>query len=85
MQKKRRRSRTKLKDRPLPTYTKGEEVFNMVSHIVGGAIGVAALVLCNEKKGRTASAALPRFYNNSLIFARRASRESGVQPDCSSR
>ena len=42
----RRRNRTKLKDRPLPTYTKGEEVFNMVSHIVGGAVGVAALVLC---------------------------------------
>lgn len=42
----RRRGRTKLKDRPLPTYTKGEEIFNMVSHIVGGAIGVAALVLC---------------------------------------
>ena len=44
--KRRRRSRTKLKDRPLPTYTQGEEIFNMVSHIVGGAIGVAALVLC---------------------------------------
>ena len=42
----RRRSRTKLKDRALPVYTKGEEIFNMVSHIVGGAIGVAALVLC---------------------------------------
>ena len=42
----RRRSRTKLKDRPLPTYTKGEEIFNMVSHIIGGAIGIAALVLC---------------------------------------
>ena len=42
----RRRRRTKLKDRPLPTYTKGEEIFNMVSHIVGGAIGIAALVLC---------------------------------------
>ena len=42
----RRRNRTKLKDRPLPVYTKGEEVFNMVSHIVGGAIGIAALVLC---------------------------------------
>ena len=42
----RRRSRTRLKDRPLPAYTKGEEIFNMVSHIVGGAIGVAALVLC---------------------------------------
>ena len=42
----RRRSRTKLKDRLLPDYTKGEEIFNMVSHIVGGAIGIAALVLC---------------------------------------
>ena len=41
----RRRNRTKLKDRPLPDYTKGEEIFNMVSHIVGGAIGIAALVL----------------------------------------
>lgn len=38
--------RTKLKDRVLPTYTKGEERFNMISHIVGGAISVAALVLC---------------------------------------
>ena len=27
-------SRTKLKDRVLPTYTKGEEIFNMTSHIV---------------------------------------------------
>ena len=42
----RRRRRTGLKNRPLPDYTKGEEIFNMVSHIVGGAIGVAALVLC---------------------------------------
>ena len=38
--------RTKLKDRNLPDYTKGEELFNMISHIVGGAVGVAALVLC---------------------------------------
>lgn len=38
--------RTKLSERNLPTYTKGEEVFNMVSHIVGGAIGLAGLVLC---------------------------------------
>lgn len=38
--------RTKLSDRILPTYTRGEEVFNMVSHIVGGAIGLAGLVLC---------------------------------------
>ena len=38
--------RTKLKDRILPTYTKGEEIFNMVSHIVGGAFGIVTLVLC---------------------------------------
>ena len=39
--------RTKLKDRILPTYTKGEEIFNMVSHIVGGAAGVITVVLCS--------------------------------------
>lgn len=39
-------SRTKLRDRVLPRYTKGEEVFNMVSHIVGGALGITATVLC---------------------------------------
>lgn len=38
--------RTKLIDRTLPDYTRGEEIFNMVSHIVGGALGIAALVLC---------------------------------------
>lgn len=38
--------RTKLTDRILPTYTKGEEIFNMVSHIVGGAFAVTALVVC---------------------------------------
>lgn len=38
--------RTKLKDRQLPEYTKGEEIFNMVTHIVGGALGIAYLVLC---------------------------------------
>ena len=39
-------NRTKLKDRVLPTYTKGEEIFNMTSHIVGGALGIVATVLC---------------------------------------
>lgn len=41
-----KRVRTCLEDRVLPSYTKGEEVFNMVSHIVGGALAIAALVLC---------------------------------------
>lgn len=38
--------RTKLKDRILPSYTKGEEIFNMVSHIVGVAFGITATTLC---------------------------------------
>ena len=38
--------RTKLADRVLPSYTKGEEVFNMVSHIVGGSLGIVYLALC---------------------------------------
>lgn len=38
--------RVKLSDRVLPIYSKGEEIFNMVSHIIGGAIGIAVLVLC---------------------------------------
>lgn len=38
--------RIKLNDRQLPVYTKGEEIFNMVSHIVGGALGIVAIILC---------------------------------------
>lgn len=41
--------RTKLSDRTLPDYTKGEEIFNMVSHIVGGGFGVIALATCVVK------------------------------------
>lgn len=41
--------RTKLADRKLPDYTKGEEIFNMVSHIAGGALGIVALVVCVTK------------------------------------
>lgn len=40
------KQRIKLADRQLPNYSKGEEIFNMVSHIVGAALGIAALVLC---------------------------------------
>ena len=37
--------RIKLADRILPTYTKGEEIFNMVSHIVGGVAGIVTIIL----------------------------------------
>lgn len=39
-------TRTKLKDRVLPTYSKGEEIMNMTSHIVGAVFGIVAMVLC---------------------------------------
>jgi hemolysin III len=39
-------NRTKLIDRSIPDYTRGEEIFNMVSHIVGGAFAIIALVVC---------------------------------------
>ena len=38
--------RIKLDDRVLPTYTRGEEIFNMTSHIVGAGFGVIVLVIC---------------------------------------
>ena len=38
--------RTKLKDRELPKYTKGEEIINTSSHIIGAVIGLIATILC---------------------------------------
>ena len=39
-------TRTKLKDRVLPDYTRGEELMNTLTHAAGAVLGVAALVLC---------------------------------------
>lgn len=38
--------RIRINDRILPTYSRGEEIFNMTSHIVGGGIGVIVTALC---------------------------------------
>ena len=38
-------TRTPLKERTLPNYTRGNEIANMVTHIVGGAAGIAVLLL----------------------------------------
>ncbi len=35
-----------MKKIELPEYTKGEEIFSAVSHIVGGGFGILALLLC---------------------------------------
>ncbi len=41
--------RLKLAQRSLPDYCRGEEIMNMVTHIVGGGIGVLILALCLAK------------------------------------
>ena len=41
--------RIKLKDRLLPDYTRGEEIMNMVTHIVGCGLGVLILAVCLVK------------------------------------
>lgn len=38
--------RTNLASRTLPDYTRAEERFHMISHIVGGGMGIVATVLC---------------------------------------
>ena len=38
--------RTRLCDRMLPVYSRGEELINMITHIVGGALGVVVLLSC---------------------------------------
>ncbi|MBR5329759.1 MAG: hemolysin III family protein [Firmicutes bacterium] len=38
--------RIPIAQRQLPAYTIGEERMNMITHIIGGAIGVAVLVFC---------------------------------------
>ena len=43
------RKRIKLADRVLPNYTRGEEIMNMTTHIVGGVLGIVALILCSAK------------------------------------
>ena len=38
--------RTRLSARILPPYSNAEEIMNMVTHIVGGGLGILALVIC---------------------------------------
>lgn len=41
-----KQKQSRLERITIPSYTKGEEIFNMSSHIVGVAIGITATVLC---------------------------------------
>ena len=44
--------RTPLDQRQLPRYTRGEEIFNFVSHAAGGGLAVVMLVLCLVRAGQ---------------------------------
>ena len=37
-------ARIKLRERPLPNYSRGEELMNMITHIAGGALGIVVLI-----------------------------------------
>ncbi len=63
--------RIKLSDRILPKYTKGEEIFNMVTHIVGGGVGIATLALCiiiSSLKGSLVSILTSIVFGASMIM-----------------
>jgi hemolysin III len=61
------KKRIKLRDRLLPDYTNGEEVMNMVTHIVGGGFGILALVLCLVRSSIPRSTVGAAIYGGSMI------------------
>lgn len=77
--------REKLSERHLPGYTRGEEIFNMVSHIVGGAVGIVALVLCvvfSAVKGNVYGVVGSSIYGASMIILyTMSSIYHGLKPD----
>ena len=79
-------TRTKLRDRILPVYTKGEEIFNMTSHIVGAVLGIVAIVLCvvmaavHENVYAVVSSAI--YGSTMLILYTMSSIYHGLSPKC---
>ena len=62
--------RTRLSERQLPDYTPGEERMNMITHIAGSIVGIAALVLCILRaagKGNVWGIVSAAIYGTSMI------------------
>ena len=78
------KKRIKLADRLLPDYTRGEEIMNMVTHIVGGGIGILVLVLCVIKaaqKGNVYGVVGSGIYGGSMVaLYTMSSIYHGLQP-----
>lgn len=61
------KKRIKLCDRQLPQYSNGEEVMNMVTHIVGGSFGILVLILSLLRATTVRSAIGAGIYGTSMI------------------
>ena len=60
--------RIKLADREMPIYSRGEEWMNMITHTVGGALGILALVLCILKSQSVTAVVCSVVYGLSMIL-----------------
>ena len=63
--------RIPLSRRLLPDYTNGEEIMNMVTHIVGGGVGIVVLVFCllrSIQHHNVAGVAGSSIYGGSMIL-----------------
>ena len=63
--------RTRLFERTLPVYSRGEEIMNMITHIVGGGLGILALLLCTLRaaaSGSSVSIVCSCIYGGSMIL-----------------
>ena len=60
--------RTKLKQRLLPRYSSGEEIMNMVTHIVGGAMAIGILALCILKASGWPAVLSSCIYGGSMLL-----------------
>lgn len=62
--------RTPIRERKLPDYSRGEEIANMVTHIIGGGAGIIVLVaavLISAKNGGAIEIAASAVYGFSII------------------
>lgn len=60
--------RIKLRDRLLPDYTKAEETFNAVTHLLGAVFGIFALLICLSRSHDRWAIAGSAVYGSSLIL-----------------
>ena len=61
----------KFQDRALPDYTRGEEIFNMLSHALGAGFGIVALVLtvvASALAGNPWSVVASAIYGSTMIL-----------------